>query len=103
MILALSASKQVYAVAVRTLGASSMRICGRHIRPNIANALIVSITLNIPQAILLETSLSFLGRDYLLTAWWLATLPALVIFLTTLAFALLGDRVRDKLDPTGRK
>jgi peptide/nickel transport system permease protein len=42
------------------------------------------------------------GRDYLLTAWWLATLPALVIFLTTLAFALLGDWVRDKLDPTSR-
>lgn len=117
--LALSSIKQGYAVAVRTLGASSFRVYSRHILPNIANALIVNMTLNFPQTIMLETSLSFLGlgiqppmtslgnmvgfgRDYLLTAWWLATLPALVIFVTTLAFALLGDWVRDKLDPTSR-
>ncbi len=117
--LALSSIKQGYAVAIRTLGASSFRVYGRHILPNIANALIVNMTLNFPQTIMLETSLSFLGlgiqppmtslgnmvgfgRDYLLTAWWLATLPALVIFVTTLAFALVGDWVRDKLDPTSR-
>lgn len=117
--LALSSIQHGYAVAVRTLGASPWRIYARHILPNIANALIVNMTLNFPQTIMLETSLSFLGlgiqppmtslgnmvgfgRDYLLTAWWLATLPALVIFCTTLAFALLGDWVRDKLDPTSR-
>ncbi|NVK41046.1 MAG: ABC transporter permease [Oceanospirillaceae bacterium] len=117
--LALSSIQHGYAVAVRTLGASPWRIYGRHILPNIANALIVNMTLNFPQTIMLETSLSFLGlgiqppmtslgnmvgfgRDYLLTAWWLATLPALVIFFTTLAFALFGDWVRDKLDPTSR-
>ncbi|UTW13176.1 ABC transporter permease [Marinobacterium rhizophilum] len=117
--LALSSIQRGYAVAVRTLGASPWRIYGRHILPNIANALIVNMTLNFPQTIMLETSLSFLGlgiqppmtslgnmvgfgRDYLLTAWWLATLPALVIFFTTLAFALLGDWVRDRLDPTSR-
>ncbi len=117
--LALSAMTQGYAVAVKTLGASPLRIYGRHILPNIANALIVNMTLNFPQTIMLETSLSFLGlgiqppmtslgnmvgfgRDFLLNAWWLATIPALVIFITTLAFALVGDWVRDQLDPTSR-
>ena len=117
--LALSAITQGYAVAVRTLGASPLRIYGRHILPNIANALIVNMTLNFPQTIMMETSLSFLGlgiqppmtslgnmvgfgRDFLLNAWWLATIPAMIIFLTTLAFALVGDWVRDQLDPTSR-
>jgi len=117
--LALSAMTQGYAVAVKTLGASPLRIYGRHILPNIANALIVNMTLNFPQTIMLKTSLSFLGlgiqppmtslgnmvgfgRDFLLNAWWLATIPALVIFVTTLAFALVGDWVRDQLDPTSR-
>lgn len=117
--LALSAMTQGYAVAVKTMGASPLRIYGRHILPNIANALIVNMTLNFPQTIMLETSLSFLGlgiqppmtslgnmvgfgRDFLLNAWWLATIPALVIFVTTLAFALVGDWVRDQLDPTSR-
>lgn len=117
--LALSAMTQGYAVAVKTLGASPLRIYGRHILPNIANALIVNMTLNFPQTIMLETSLSFLGlgiqppmtslgnmvgfgRDFLLNAWWLATIPASVIFVTTLAFALVGDWVRDQLDPTSR-
>lgn len=117
--LTLSAVTHGYAVAVRTLGAGPMRIYGRHILPNIANALIVNMTLNFPQTILLETSLSFLGlgiqppltslgnmvgfgRDYLLTAWWIAVFPALAIFLATLAMSILGDWVRDRLDPTLR-
>ncbi|MEE9251577.1 MAG: ABC transporter permease [Alphaproteobacteria bacterium] len=117
--LTLSAVTHGYAVAVRTLGAGPMRIYGRHILPNIANALIVNMTLNFPQTILLETSLSFLGlgiqppltslgnmvgfgRDYLLTAWWIAIFPALAIFLATLAMSILGDWVRDRLDPTLR-
>ena len=115
--LTLSAVTHGYAVAVRTLGAGPLRIYGRHILPNIANALIVNTTLNFPQTILLETSLSFLGlgiqppltslgnmvgfgRDYLLTAWWIAVFPALAIFLATLAMSILGDWVRDRLDPT---
>ena len=115
--LTLSAVTHGYAVAVRTLGAGPLRIYGRHILPNIANALIVNMTLNFPQTILLETSLSFLGlgiqppltslgnmvgfgRDYLLTAWWIAVFPACAIFLATLAMSILGDWVRDKLDPT---
>ncbi len=115
--LALSAVTHGYAVAVRTLGAGSLRIYGRHILPNIVNALIVNMTLNFPQTVLLETSLSFLGlgiqppltslgnmvgfgRDYLLTAWWIAVFAALTIFLATLAMSILGDWVRDQLDPT---
>ncbi len=115
--LTLSAVTHGYAVAVRTLGAGPLRIYGRHILPNIANSLIVNMTLNFPQTILLETSLSFLGlgiqppltslgnmvgfgRDYLLTAWWIAVFPALAIFIATLAMSILGDWVRDRLDPT---
>ena len=115
--LTFSAVTHGYAVAVKTLGASPFRIYGLHILPNIANVLIVNVTLNFPQTILMETSLSFLGlgiqppntslgnmvgfgRDYLLTAWWIAIFPALTIFLTTLSMSILGDWVRDRLDPT---
>jgi peptide/nickel transport system permease protein len=113
----LSALSNGYAVAVHTLGASPVRIYAVHILPNIANTLIVMMTLNFPQIVLLETSLSFLGvgiqppmtslgnmvgfgRDYLLTAWWIAMFPAATIFLGTLAISLLGDWFRDLLDPT---
>ncbi|MBW2590809.1 MAG: hypothetical protein JRD71_08865 [Deltaproteobacteria bacterium] len=73
--------------------------------------------MNFPKLIMLATSLSFLGlgiqppntslgnlvgfgRDYILTAWWLAIIPAITIFLTTLSMSILGDWTRDKLDPT---
>ena len=115
--LALSASTHGYAVAVSTLGATPLRIYGRHILPNIASALIVNMTLNFPGTGLMETSLSFLGlgiqppltslgnmlgfgRDYPTTAWWIAVLPGLTIFFATLAMSPLGDWVRDRLDPT---
>jgi peptide/nickel transport system permease protein len=114
--LALSAQTHGYAVAVKTLGASPWRVYGRHILPNIANALIVNATLNFPETILTETSLSFLGvgvqppltslgsmlgfgRNYLSTEWWIAVFPGLVIFLATLAMSMLGDWLRDHLDP----
>ncbi len=115
--LALSASTHGYAVAASTLGATPLRVYGRHILPNIASALIVNMTLNFPGTVLMETSLSFLGlgiqppltslgnmlgfgRDYLTTAWWIAVLPGMTIFFATLAMSLLGDWVRDRLDPT---
>ncbi len=114
--LALSAEEQGYAVAVRSFGASPVRIYLRHILPNVGNTLIVNMTLNFPQVIMMETSLSFLGlgiqppntslgnmvgfgRDYILTAWWLAIIPAITIFITTLSMSIMGDWVRDKLDP----
>jgi len=113
----LSAMSQGYAVALKVLGAGPWRTYLRHILPNIAGPLIVCLTLNFPQTILMETSLSFLGlgvqapntslgnmvgfgRDYLLSAWWIAVIPALVIFLTTLSMSAFGDWLSDRLDPT---
>jgi peptide/nickel transport system permease protein len=115
----LSASAHGYAVAVRSLGAKPLRIYGRHILPNIASALIVQFTLNFPSTILLETSLSFLGlgiqppltslgqmlgagRNHLILAWWIAVVPGVTIFLTTLSISIVGDWLRDRLDPTLR-
>jgi peptide/nickel transport system permease protein len=115
--LALAARTHGYAVAVNTLGATPMRVYLKHILPNIASALIVNMTLNFPGTVLMETSLSFLGlgvqppltslgnmlgfgRVYLTTAWWIAVFPGVVIFIATLAMSLLGDWVRDRLDPT---
>lgn len=115
----LSANTQGYAVAVRALGASPFMIYSRHILPNIASVLIVQFTLNFPQTILLETSMSFLGfgiqppltslgqmlgagRAHLLSAWWIAVLPGTVIFLTTLSISIVGDWLRDRFDPTLR-
>ena len=114
--LALSAEEQGYAVAVRTFGASPVRIYLRHILPNVGNTLLVNMTMNFPKVIMMETSLSFLGlgiqppntslgnmvgfgRDYILAAWWLAIIPAITIFITTLSMSIVGDWVRDKLDP----
>lgn len=115
--LALSAQEAPYILALRHMAASPWRIYGRHILPNIASTLIVNLTLNFPETILLESGLSFVGlgiqpplaslgsllgqgRDYLMTAWWLPAWPGLAIFLTALSVAILGDRLRDRLDPT---
>ena len=112
----LSAKSQPYARAVVALGANPVRLYLRHILPNVASALIVQITLTFPQIILLETSLSFLGlgiqppltslgqilgdgRDYLSTAWWISVWPGLLIFVITLSMSILGDALRDRLDP----
>jgi len=115
----LSAASQPYAKAVKALGASPMRLYLRHLLPNVAGVLIVQFTLNFPQTILLETGLSFLGlgiqppltslgqllgegRDFLLNAWWIAVFPGIVIVLTTLSISLIGDWLRDVMDPTLR-
>lgn len=113
----IQANTHGYAVALSSLGASPARIYMRHVLPNILSVLIVQFTLNFPQTILLETSLSFLGlgirppltslgqmlgagRVHLLTAWWIAVLPGMMIFLTTLSISIVGDWLRDRLDPT---
>lgn len=115
--LILSEQSADYIRAVEALGAGTGRVVFRHLLPNIAASLVVQATLNFPGTILLETSLSFLGlgvqppgtslglmlgegRRYLLNAWWIAVLPGIVIFLTTLAMSLFGDWLRDHLDPT---
>lgn len=117
--LVLSAQERGYVVAVRTLGAGPARVYGRHVLPNVVSALVVQITLNFPETILLETSLSFLGlgiqppltslglmlgnaRNYLAVAWWMAVFPGMAIFLTTLSMSVVGDWLRDRLDPTLR-
>ncbi|QYM72256.1 ABC transporter permease [Pseudochrobactrum sp. Wa41.01b-1] len=117
--LAISASSQGYAAAVTQLGAKQSWVYLRHILPNIASTLIVSMTLTFPEIILLESSLSFLGlgvqppksslgnmvgygREYLTTAPWIMLAPAFVIMFTTLSISILGDWLRDKLDPTIR-
>ena len=117
--LAISASAQGYSSAVVQLGAGPGRVYFRHILPNIASTLIVSMTLTFPEIILMESSLSFLGlgvqppetslgnmvgfgREYLTTAPWIMLAPAVVIMLTTLSISLVGDWLRDKLDPTVR-
>jgi peptide/nickel transport system permease protein len=115
--LVLSQQASGYVMAVRALGASAARVDIRHVLPNIAASLVVQMSITFPWVILLETSLSFLGlgiqppgtslgqmlgsgRNYLLQAWWIAVLPGLAIFLTTMAMSLLGDWLRDRLDPT---
>lgn len=117
--LAISAGAQGYAAAVEQLGATPRRLYLRHILPNVASTLIVSMTLTFPEIILMESGLSFLGlgvqppesslgnmvgfgRDYLTTAPWIMLAPSVVIMLTTLSISLVGDWLRDKLDPTIR-
>ncbi|WP_424952934.1 ABC transporter permease [Deinococcus sp.] len=108
-----------YVQAAGALGAGSARTLLRHILPNISAALIVQTSLAIAEAVLAESTLSFLGlgvqpptpswgsmlntaRGYLQTAPWLALAPGVIIFLTVLAFNLLGDGLRDALDPRSR-
>lgn len=115
--LAIAAQEQNYAAAVRDLGASPARVYGLHILPNIASTLLVSMTLNFPEVILLESGLSFLGlgvqppetslgamvgygRDYIQSAPWIMLAPAAVIVVTTLCISLIGDWLRDLFDPT---
>jgi peptide/nickel transport system permease protein len=115
--LAIAAGAQGYAAAVRQLGAAPARVYLRHILPNIASTLIVSMTLVFPEVILMESGLSFLGlgvqppmtslgnmvgyaREYHGRAPWIMLAPATTIVLTTLAVSIIGDWLRDKLDPT---
>lgn len=117
--LTLAANEQGYAAAVRQLGAGPGRIYGLHILPNIASTLIVSMTLTFPEIILLESGLSFLGlgvqppltslgnmvgygREYITRAPWIMLAPATAIVLTALSISMLGDWLRDRLDPTLR-
>lgn len=118
--LVLAAREEGYARSLRALGAGKGRIYGQHILPNIMSPLIVQITINFPDTILIETSLSFLGlgiqppltslgqmlgegRDYLFNAWWLCVMPGLVIFFTTLSMSIAGDWLRGRIDPKLRK
>lgn len=115
--LAIAANAQGYAGAVRQLGAGPFRIYLKHVLPNIASTLIVAATLSFPEVVLLESGLSFLGlgvqppmtslgnmvgygREYMTRAPWILLSPCCVIVLTTLSVSILGDWLRDRLDPT---
>ena len=112
----LAAQQEGYVSALSALGAGPWRLYAKHVLPNVASILIVQLSLNFPSTILLETALSFLGlgiqapltslgemlgsgRDHLLLAWWVAVIPGVTIFLITLAMSLVGDWLRDVLDP----
>jgi peptide/nickel transport system permease protein len=111
----LSLREKEFVEASRSMGASNFRIIFREIFPNLAGPIIVYTTLLIPQSILFEASLSYLGlgvptttaswgallndaQTYYDTAWWLIVFPGLFLVITTLSFNLLGDGLRDALD-----
>ncbi|WP_138469146.1 ABC transporter permease [Poseidonocella sp. HB161398] len=117
--LALAASRQGYMQAVEQLGAGPGRLYLRHMLPNMAATLVVSATLAFPEVILAASGLSFLGlgiqppntslgnmvgygRAYLQNAPWVLLAPSAVIVLTTLSISMLGDWMRDRLDPAER-
>jgi peptide/nickel transport system permease protein len=108
-----------YVEAARAVGNPPLRIAVRHILPNIMPALIVQATISIATAIIAEASLSFLGlgqqppapswgsmlntaQRFLTNAPWMAIWPGLAIFLVVLSFNILGDGLRDALDPRER-
>ena len=112
----LAIREREYIEAARVIGARDGRILVRHILPNLLTPLIVIGTLQIAQMIIAESALSFLGlgvqpsipswgsmladgRSYLTVAWWVATLPGVAIAITVLSINVLGDWLRDELDP----
>lgn len=115
----LSVANMPYVRLARFMGAGWPRLLGRHILPNIAGSLVVVATLEFGLMVLFEAGLSFLGlgvqppmaswgamlstgRNYVATAWWIATFPGLALFLLVLSINLIGDYVRDRLDPKAR-
>jgi peptide/nickel transport system permease protein len=112
----LSIKQRDFIARARVAGASHLRIMFRYLLPNVVNTLIVLATLQVGFVILLESSLSFLGagiprptpawglmvadgRELIVTAWWIAMFPGLAIMLTVLSMNLVGDWLRDHLDP----
>jgi peptide/nickel transport system permease protein len=112
----LSIKQRDFIARARVAGASHLRIMFRYLLPNVVNSLIVLATLQVGFVILLESSLSFLGagiprptpawglmvadgRELIVTAWWIAMFPGLAIMLTVLSMNLVGDWLRDHLDP----
>jgi peptide/nickel transport system permease protein len=105
--------------AATAIGVRDHRIILDHLLPNVLGPIVILMTLNVANNILLESSLTFLGlgvdplipswggmladgRTYLQTAWWISVFPGLAIMLTVLGLNLLGDWLRDVLDPTGK-
>jgi peptide/nickel transport system permease protein len=112
----LSLKERDFVLAARSIGASSFRIIFHHILPNALGPVFVSAILGMGNAILVESALSFLGigiqppsaswgnmltsgKDYLEVAWWLSLFPGLAILITVLGFNLLGEGLKDALNP----
>jgi peptide/nickel transport system permease protein len=112
----LSLRERDFVHAARTLGVKDSRIIFRHILPNALAPVFVTATLDVATAVLVEAGLSFLGfgvqppapswgniltegRTYIFDAWWLTVFPGLAILITVLSFNLLGEGLRDALDP----
>jgi peptide/nickel transport system permease protein len=115
----LSLKNREFILAVRVMGASDSRIILKHLLPNALGPVLVVATLGVGGAILVESSLSFLGlgvqpptaswgnmlmegKDHLTDAWWLVTFPGLAIFVTVLGYNFLGEGLRDLMDPRMR-
>ncbi len=113
----LSLKEKEYIEAARSIGAGPFRIMFVDILPNLLAPVLVLATLYIPSAVVFESTLSFLGlgiqpptaswgnmlaaaQNFYQTAWWFVLFPALALLITTLAFNLLGDGIRDAMDPT---
>lgn len=112
----LQLKEEDFITASRSIGSSYPRILREHVLPNISSILIVEATLRLSSFILTESALSFMGlgiqppdaslgvlvangRDYLMSNWWLSIIPSLVIVAIVLDVSLVGDWLRDKLDP----
>lgn len=117
--LVLSLREREFVQAARAFGVRDVSMIRHHIVPNVLGPVVILMTLNVAENILLESSLTFLGlgvdpqtpswggmladgRTYLQTAWWVSVIPGLAIMLTVLGLNLLGDWLRDRLDPLGR-
>jgi len=112
----LSLRQQEFIIAAQSIGASDKRILFRHIFPNLLNTVVIMATLDVPQVILIEAALSFLnigvavgtpswgamiseGRNFMTIAWWPIWMPGIAILLVSLTGNLMGDWLRDVLDP----
>ncbi|MEW6262417.1 MAG: ABC transporter permease [Thermodesulfobacteriota bacterium] len=110
----ISLREEPFIIAARVSGASDLRIITRHILPNILTTILVIMTSQIGYMIIVESMLSFFGmtgttiswgwdisqgRDYLSTAWWITSMPGLAILSTVMSFNILGDWLRDTIDP----
>jgi peptide/nickel transport system permease protein len=115
----LTVREETYIRAARSIGANDARILRLHVLPNVMAPIIVQTSLSLAFAILTEAALSFLGlgvqppqpswgrmlfdgRGFLADAWWMAVFPGIAIFITVLALNLVGDAMRDALDPRQR-
>jgi peptide/nickel transport system permease protein len=115
----LALREREFILSARAIGVGNARIIFTHVLPNVLGPIVILMTLQVANNILLESSLTFLGlgvdplipswggmladgRTYLQTAWWVSVFPGLAIMFTVLGLNLLGDWLRDLLDPTGQ-